>query len=275
MCEQPTILLIEDEARLRRNLQILLQNDGYCVVTAEHGEEGLQKLQEETFDLVITDLIMPKMDGFEVMEYLQKHYPETVVVAITAYASTESAIQALRRGAYDYIAKPFDIELLQIIIKRALEKARLQKALGHYMSELEQRVEERTHELTAAKNRLEQSLTDLKATQDQLIHTARLYAMGEATTAVANELADPLTIVVTLAQVLAKEATAEGRMKTQLTQISEAALCCQQLMQSLLNFVEAKANINAMTCPANLSHILLHGRSGAKRPKSMANPRYR
>jgi DNA-binding NtrC family response regulator len=112
MCEQPTILLIEDEARLRRNLQILLQNDGYCVVTAEHGEEGLQRLQEETFDLVITDLIMPKMDGFEVMEYLQKHYPETVVVAITAYASTESAIQALRRGAYDYIAKPFDIELL-------------------------------------------------------------------------------------------------------------------------------------------------------------------
>jgi DNA-binding response OmpR family regulator len=273
MCEQPTILLIEDEARLRRNLQILLQSEGYCVVTAEHGGEGLQKLQEEAFALVITDLVMPKIDGFEVMEYLQRHCPDTVVVAITAYASTESAIQALRRGAYDYIAKPFDFDLLQIVIKRALEKARLQRALRHYMSELEQRVEERTQELTDAKNRLEQSLADLKAAQDQLIQTARLYAMGEATTAVANELADPLTIIVSLAQVLARDATAEGRMKTQLKQISEAALCCQQLMQSLLNFVGAKASINAMASEASLSHILLQGGAGETCPKSIDNAR--
>jgi DNA-binding response OmpR family regulator len=273
MCEQPTILLIEDEARLRHNLQILLQGDGHRVVTAEHGEEGFQRLQEETFDLVITDLVMPKIDGFEVMEYLQKHCPDTVVVAITAYASTESAIQALRRGAYDYIAKPFDFDLLQIVIKRALDKARLQKALRHYMNELEQRVEERTQELTDAKSRLEQSLADLKTAQDQLIQTARLYAMGEATTAVANELADPLTIIVTLAQVLAKDVTAEGRMKTQLKQISEAALCCQQLMQSLMNFVEAKANIKTMTCETNLSHILLQGRTGATCSTTMAKPR--
>jgi DNA-binding response OmpR family regulator len=273
MSEQATILLIEDEARLRHNLQILLQSEGYCVVTAEHGAEGLQRLQEAPFDLVITDLVMPKMDGFQVMEYLQDHHRDTVVVVITAYASTESAIQALRRGAYDYIAKPFDIDLLQIVIKRALEKARLQKALRHYMSELEHRVAERTHELTDAKNKLERSLGDLKAAQDQLIQTARLHAMGEATTAVAHELADPLTIIVSLAQVLAKETTVEGRMKVQLEQISEAAFCCQQLVRSLLDFVEAKANINAMACHVNLSHILLQGRSGEKCPKNIANPR--
>jgi DNA-binding response OmpR family regulator len=273
MSEQPTILLIEDEARLRHNLQILLQGEGFCVVTAEHGAEGLQRLQEAPFDLVITDLVMPEMDGFQVMEYLQDHHLDTVVVVITAYASTESAIQALRRGAYDYITKPFDIDVLHIVIKRALEKARLQKALRHYLSELEQRVEERTHELTDAKTRLEQALADLQAAQEPLIQTARLHAMGEATTAVAHELADPLTIIVSLAQVLAKEATAGGRMKAQLEQISEAAFCCQQLVQSILNFVEAKASINAMACHVNLSHILLQGRSGEKSLKSMANPR--
>jgi DNA-binding response OmpR family regulator len=273
MSEQATILLIEDEARLRHNLQILLQSEGYCVVTAEHGVEGLQRLQEETFDLVITDLVMPKMDGFQVMEYLQEHHRDTVVVVITAYASTESAIQALRRGAYDYIAKPFDIDFLQIVIKRALEKARLQKALRHYMSELERRVAERTHELTDAKSKLEQSLGDLQAAQERLIQTARLHAMGEATTAVAHELADPLTIIVSLAQVLAKEATPEGRTKAQLEQISEAAFCCQQLVRSLIDFVEAKANVNAMACHVNLSHILLQGRSGEKCPNNIANPR--
>src|SRR5919109_813850 len=273
MREQPAILLIEDEARLRHNLQILLQSEGYYVVTAEHGAEGLQRLQEEPFDLVITDLVMPEMDGFQVMESLQDDYGDPVAGAITAYASTESTIQALRRGAYDYIAKPFDIDLLQIVIKRALEKARLQKALRHYMSELEQRVEERTHELTDAKTKLEQSLADLKAAQEQLIQTARLRAMGEATTAVAHELADPLTIIVSLAQVLEKGATTEGRMRAQLEQISEAAFCCQQLVQSFLNFVEAKASINAMACHVNLSHILLQGRSGEKYLGSMVNPR--
>jgi DNA-binding response OmpR family regulator len=273
MSEQATILLIEDEARLRQNLQILLQNEGYRVVTAEHGAEGLQRLQEEPFDLVITDLVMPKMDGFQVMEYLQDHHCDTVVVVITAYASTESAIQALRRGAYDYIAKPFDFDLLQIVIKRALEKSRLQKALRHYMGELEQRVAERTYELTDAKEKLEHSLGDLKAAQEQLIQTARLHAMGEATTAVADELADPLTIIVSLAQVLAREATIEGRMKAQLEQISEAALCCQQLVRGLLDFVEAKANINAMACHVNLSHILLQGGSNQKFSKATVNRR--
>jgi DNA-binding response OmpR family regulator len=273
MSEQPTILLIEDEARLRQNLQILLENEGYCVVTAEHGKEGLQKLQEKPFDLVITDLVMPNMDGFQVMEYLQAQHCDSVVIVVTAYASTESAIQALRRGAYDYIAKPFDIDLLHIVVKRALEKARLQKALRHYMSELEQRVAERTSELTDGKDKLAQSLADLQAAQEQLIQTARLHAMGEATTAVAHELADPLTIIVSLAQVLAKDTTVTGKMKLQLEQISEAAFCCQKLMRSLLDFVEARANINAMACHVNLSHILWQGKAGTKHLKNIANRR--
>jgi DNA-binding NtrC family response regulator len=134
MSEQPAILLIEDEARLRHNLQILLQSEDYHMVIAEDGAEGIQRLREEPFDLVITDLVMPEIDGFQVMEFLQEHCTDTVAVAITAYASTESAIQALRRGAYDYLAKPFDVDLLHIVIKRALEKARLQKTLRQYMT---------------------------------------------------------------------------------------------------------------------------------------------
>jgi DNA-binding response OmpR family regulator len=272
MGEQPAILLIEDETRLRHHLQILLQSEGYYVVTAADGAEGLQKAQAEPFDLVITDLVIPEIDGFQVMEYLQERCPDTVLVAITGYASTESAIQALRRGAYDYIAKPFDVDLLLVVIRRALEKARLQRAHRYYIGELERRVEERTQQLTEAKKNLEQALTDLKATQEQLIQTAKLHAMEETTAAVAHELADPLVIIVSMAQSLAKGAVSEDRMKAQLKQISEAAFCCQQIVQSLLNFVEAKAVINAMVCHIDLSTILLQGQIGERSLKRTANP---
>ena len=87
MVEQPTILLIEDEARLRDNLQTLLQSEGYRITTAQNGTEGIKRLRQEAFDLVITDLVMPEVDGFQVLEYLKAYSPETVVVVMTAYVS--------------------------------------------------------------------------------------------------------------------------------------------------------------------------------------------
>src|SRR5919204_657646 len=110
MVGQPFILLIEDEPRLRNNLQLLLQSEGYQITTASNGAEGIQKVAERPYDLVITDIMMPEIDGFQVMEYLKAHFPETVVVAITGHVSTASAIEALRRGAYDYLSKPLDVD---------------------------------------------------------------------------------------------------------------------------------------------------------------------
>jgi CheY-like chemotaxis protein/anti-sigma regulatory factor (Ser/Thr protein kinase) len=155
MGEQPAILLIEDEARLRENLQLLLESEGYRVTTAQNGMEGIKQLREATFDLVITDLVMPEVDGFQVLEYLTTYAPETIVVMMTAYVSAGSVIDALRKGAYDYLTKPFDLDLMKATIERALEKARLQKSLRHYMSKLEQMVEDRTVELREANARLE------------------------------------------------------------------------------------------------------------------------
>jgi two-component system, sensor histidine kinase and response regulator len=155
MVEQSAILLIEDEARLRENLQLLLESEGYRVTTAQNGMEGIKQLREASFDLVITDLVMPEVDGFQVLEYLTTYAPDTVVVVMTAYVSASSVIDALRKGAYDYLTKPFDLDLMKATIERALEKARLQKSLRHYMSKLEQMVEERTVELREANTRLE------------------------------------------------------------------------------------------------------------------------
>src|SRR5215510_7788369 len=144
MPEQPSILFIEDEANLRHNLGVLLEGEGYQVVSAEDGAEGIRKLRGESFDLVITDVVMPEVDGFEVMEYIKDHAPDTVVVAITAYVSAESAIEALRRGAYDYLAKPFDVDHMQIVVKRALEKAGTQIAFRNYLGELKSQADKYT-----------------------------------------------------------------------------------------------------------------------------------
>ena len=89
---------------------------------------------------------------------------DTPVIFITGYASTDSVIAALRQGVYDYIAKPFDIDVLLIAIKRALEKGRLQREIKTYMQELEQRVADRTKELEETKGRLKRSLEELRAT---------------------------------------------------------------------------------------------------------------
>ena len=236
MPNQPAILLIEDEANLRHNLTVLLEGEGYRVSCAGDGAEGIRKLQEESFDLVITDVVMPEVDGFQVMEYLQDHVPDVVVVAITAYVSTESAIEALRHGAYDYLAKPFDVDLMQIVIRRALEKARMQKAFRHYMGELERQVEERTRHLAEANIHLQQSMDELRDTQEQLIQAEKFCALGEATAVIAPELGESLAMIVGFAQVLAKIAPAESRMKAQLEQVGEVAFRCHEIVKNLVNF---------------------------------------
>ncbi len=163
------ILIIEDEEHLRENLDLLLTDEGYHVVTAENGEEGIQCLVQEPFDLVITDIMMGNVSGFAVMDYIVTHTLDTLVIFITGYASTDSAIAALRKGVYDYIAKPFDIDMLLIAVKRALEKIRLQREIKTYMQELEQRVADRTKELEETNSRLNSSLEELRATQERLI----------------------------------------------------------------------------------------------------------
>ena len=119
------ILIVDDERSMRDVLSIMLKRAGYDVTVAGDGEEGIAQLDKEIFDLVITDLKMPKKGGLEVLKAVKKASPETVVLMITAFASTESAVEAMKSGAYDYLTKPFQVDEVQLIIRNALEKRRL------------------------------------------------------------------------------------------------------------------------------------------------------
>jgi two-component system, NtrC family, response regulator PilR len=119
------ILFVDDEPSLREVLGIMLTRAGYAVTSAADGEEAIEHLQKEIFDLVITDLRMPRVDGMEVLKAVKSASPETVVLVITAFATADSAVEAMKHGAYDYLTKPFQVDEVQLIIRNALEKRRL------------------------------------------------------------------------------------------------------------------------------------------------------
>lgn len=110
---------------MRQVLSIMLKRAGYAVTEASDGEEAIGHISKEIFDLVITDLRMPKADGMAVLKAVKSSSPETVVLVITAFATADSAVDAMKQGAYDYLTKPFQVDEVQLIIRNALEKRRL------------------------------------------------------------------------------------------------------------------------------------------------------
>ncbi|HLC41093.1 MAG TPA: sigma-54 dependent transcriptional regulator [Methylomirabilota bacterium] len=119
------ILVADDEKSMREFLSIMLQKDGYEVITAGGGEEAIEAIRKETFDAIIADVRMPKVDGIQVLKAAKELSPQTAVVMITAFSSTETAVEAMKLGAYDYITKPFKLDEIKLIIKNALERKRL------------------------------------------------------------------------------------------------------------------------------------------------------
>lgn len=121
------ILIVDDEQSMRDFLAIMLKKEGHEVATAGNGSDALKAIQAEIFDLVITDVKMPGTDGIEVLKTIKDVSSETVVIMITAFATAETAVEAMKLGAYDYIIKPFKIDELKLIIQNSLEKRFLRK----------------------------------------------------------------------------------------------------------------------------------------------------
>jgi two-component system response regulator PilR (NtrC family) len=121
------ILVADDEKSMREFLEIMLKKEDYRVSLASNGEEVLKLLERDIIDLILLDIRMPKMDGITALKRIKALSPETIVIMITAYASADTAIKAMKEGAYDYITKPFKIEEIKLIISNALEKKNLQK----------------------------------------------------------------------------------------------------------------------------------------------------
>lgn len=119
------ILIIDDEKGMLEFLSIMLAKDGFSVATSNRGQEGINMFKNTHFDLVIVDIKMPEISGIDVLKSIRSYNSSAVVVMITAYASVDTAIKAMKLGAFDYIAKPFKIERIRVVIRKALQQRKL------------------------------------------------------------------------------------------------------------------------------------------------------
>ena len=119
------ILIVDDESTIRMSLARILEKEGYAVAQAENGKRAIDLLKKEPFHLILTDLKMPEVDGFEVLKQAKSISPDSVVIVLTAYVSVESAISAMKAGAYDYLSKPINIDEVRIVIRKALNQMTL------------------------------------------------------------------------------------------------------------------------------------------------------
>lgn len=121
------ILIIDDEKSIRNTLKEILTYEGYEVTEAQDGMEGLKFVEKDKFDIILSDIKMPKMDGIEVLEKLQEITPETPVVMISGHGNIDTAVEAIRKGAFDYISKPLDLNRMLVTIRNAMDRSVLVK----------------------------------------------------------------------------------------------------------------------------------------------------
>lgn len=133
------ILVVDDEQIARENLEHVLRREGYDAISVQNGAAALVELEKEEFDLILTDLRMQPVDGMQVLERARSACPDTEVIVITGYASVSTAVEAMRKGAYYYIPKPYKLDEVRILIRQALEKRALKKEVSELRQELRSR----------------------------------------------------------------------------------------------------------------------------------------
>src|SRR3989442_12824667 len=162
MPEQPKVLVVDDEESVVVTIKAILQLDGYNVATTTSGAKARAMVREVEYDLVLTDLRLEDGDGLDVLKAVRERYPETVTIMLTGYASLESAVQALRAGAYDYLVKPSEVEELRNTVTRGVERRRLGLELRARIAELAELNASLQRRIDDATAELRQRYEDLK-----------------------------------------------------------------------------------------------------------------
>jgi len=170
------VLIVEDEEGIRTLLQAALAGTGYDALTASNADEAIGLSLREPLDAAIVDIKMPGMNGMELSRALRAADPDLPVILITAHANLDSAREAIRLGAYDYIAKPFDLDDVILSTARAVERRVLLRENRAYQHDLEAKVEDRTHQLCEAMQRIERTFHEV-----QQAHLESIFILSRVT----------------------------------------------------------------------------------------------
>jgi putative nucleotidyltransferase with HDIG domain len=174
------ILVVDDEEVICSILARRLTREGYLCSTANNGKEALKQFYRDTFSLIISDIKMPVMDGIELLKRVKAMNPKMMVIMVTAYPEIDMAVEAMRLGAYDFIIKPADLDLVILSVKKALEKKRLEEEVEAYHKNLEKLVEERTAKLQQAYRILKKANLDSVKILAEAIDAKDPYTRGHS-----------------------------------------------------------------------------------------------
>jgi signal transduction histidine kinase len=225
MPEQPKVLVVDDEESVVVTIKAILQLDGYNVATTTSGAKARVMVREVEYDLVLTDLRLEDGDGLDVLKAVRERYPETVTIMLTGYASLESAIQALRAGAYDYLVKPSEVEELRVTVARGLERRRLGQEVRLRVTELERANREIADLNASLQRRIDEATAELKERYEQLKELDRM--KSQFLSIASHELKTPITAMSGFLQVAIRrvrrltDGAAAGAMSEGLRGITE------------------------------------------------------
>src|SRR5205814_5506027 len=188
-----------DEESVVMTIKAILQLDGYNVATTMSGAEARAMVRETEYDLVLTDLRLEDGDGLDVLKAVRESYPETVTIMLTGYASLESAIQALRAGAYDYLIKPSEVEELRSTVGRGIERRWLGLELRARVTDLERANREIAELNSSLQRRVDEATAELKEKYEQLKELDR--TKSQFLSMASHELKTPITAMSGFLQV--------------------------------------------------------------------------
>jgi response regulator RpfG family c-di-GMP phosphodiesterase len=174
------ILIVDDEVATCEVLAQRLSKEGYSCVLAHNGKEALHHFYKENFSLMISDIKMPEMDGLELLKKVKTLGPQMMVIMMTGYAEVDTVVKALHFGAYDFILKPFDLDLVVFSVKKALDKKRLEEVVADYDQHMEELVEDRTADLRRAYGMLKKSHLDSVKMLVEAIDAKDAYTRGHS-----------------------------------------------------------------------------------------------
>jgi putative two-component system response regulator len=174
------ILIVDDEEIICSILARRLTREGYACVTANNGREALQYFYKHPFSLIISDIKMPEMDGLTLLKRVKAANPKMMVIMVTAFPEIDLAVEAVHLGAYDFIIKPADLDLVILSVRKALEKKRLEEEIVAYRSHLERLVEERTTKLQQAYRILKKAHLDSVKVLVEAIDAKDPYTRGHS-----------------------------------------------------------------------------------------------
>lgn len=222
--ETITVLLVDDERRFRETSQRFLKGRGFDVIQAENGQVALERLKNNAVDLILLDLKMPVMGGEEFLETAQPLYPEVPVIVITGHGTLDTAVKCMRKGAYDFITKPFELEQLVLTLDRALEKRNLERRARQYQQEIVRNL----LDLNTEKKRLE---TIFSCIADGIMVTNRNFEIVLHNPALSHllDLAEPIQVPVPVSSVIKEEGFIETLKRIQRGETGRREFIAQEL----------------------------------------------